>query len=264
MVFLLGKFVWFALSPANFLALLLAAGVLWLVVSRRRRGLSLVLVGALGFLTFLILPVGDWLLLPLEWRFSVPSVMPERVDGVIVLGGAIDEEVSAARRQVELNDSGTRLIEAVALARRYPSARVVLTGGDNHIMEHLPAEAGIMRDFFVAEGIDATRITLETGSRTTYENVVFTYAQVRPESGETWLLVTSAAHMPRSVGCFRRQGWSVVPYPVDYRTAGTISFRPALSLVDQLVLATKALREWIGLVGYRLSDRTDALFPGPA
>jgi uncharacterized SAM-binding protein YcdF (DUF218 family) len=263
MIFLLGKLVWIVASPGNFLALMLAAGTLWLVVSRRRRGLPLVVAATLGFLALMILPIGDWLMMPLEARFPVPAKMPERVDGIIVLGGAVDETVSAARSRVELNDAGTRMTDAVALVRRNPAARIVLTGGNSHLVTDVPAEAGVMKAFFVEEGIDAARITMESESRTTFENAVLTYAQVHPKSGEVWVLVTSAAHMPRAVGCFRRQGWDVTPYPVDFRTTGRAFLGTEPSLVNQLTLATKALREWIGLVAYRITDRTDSLFPGP-
>jgi len=263
--FLLGKLAWVVLAPGNFLALMLATGALWLRVSRRQRGLSLVAASALGFLAILLLPVGDWLTLPLESRFPVPLVLPERVDGIVVLGGAVDEMVSAARGRVEFNHAGTRMVDAVALARRYPSARVVLSGGSNNVVgsSALP-EAEVMKAFFVAQGIDPARITTEARSRTTFENAAFSHALVQPKPGETWLLVTSAEHMPRSVGCFRRQGWNVQPYPVDFETAGNGSFHWELSLAVHLALATRAAREWIGLVGYWLVGHTDALFPAPA
>jgi uncharacterized SAM-binding protein YcdF (DUF218 family) len=264
-MFLLGKIGWVVLAPGNFLALMLAAGVLWLLVSRRQRGLSLVAASALGFLAILLLPVGDWLILPLESRFPVPATLPGRVDGIVVLGGAVDTMVSAARGRVELNNAGTRMVEAAALARRYPSARVVLTGGDNNVVgSSALSEADVMKAFFVAEGVDPARIILESKSRTTFENAVFTYALVQPKAGETWILVTSAEHMPRSVGCFRRQGWTVLPYPVDFQTAGNGSFHWELSLAVHLALANMAMREWVGLVGYRLAGRTDALFPAPS
>lgn len=119
----MSKLAWAVLAPGNFLALMLAAGVLWLLTSRRQRGLSLVAASALGFLAVLFLPVGDWLISQLESRFPVPAVLPERIDGIVVLGGAVDTMVSAARGRVQLNDAGTRLVDAVALARRYPAAR---------------------------------------------------------------------------------------------------------------------------------------------
>jgi uncharacterized SAM-binding protein YcdF (DUF218 family) len=120
-----------------------------------------------------------------------------------------------------------------------------------------------MRTYFVEEGVDAGRITIETRSRTTYENVRFAQELALPKPGETWLLVTSAAHMPRAVGTFRRLGWTVLPYPVNYRTTGEFGIVSELSLTRELVLATTALHEWAGLVLYRLAGRTDALLPGP-
>ena len=262
-MFLLSKLAWVVLAPGNFLALMLTAGVLWLFLSHGRRGVSLVAVSALGFLAILLLPVGDWLISPLESRFPVPA-LPERVDGIVILGGAVDTMVSAARGHVELNNAGSRMVDAAALARRYPTARVVLTGGDNNVVGNSAlSEAEVMKAFFVAEGIDPARIILESKSRTTFENAVFTYALAQPKAGETWILVTSAEHMPRSVGCFRRQGWTVLPYPVDFQTAGNGSFHWELSLAVHLALANMAMREWVGLVGYRLAGRTDALFPAP-
>jgi uncharacterized SAM-binding protein YcdF (DUF218 family) len=263
-MFLLSKLAWVVLAPGNFLALMLAAGVLWLFVGHGRRGVSLVAVSALGFLAILLLPVGDWLISPLESRFPVPATLPARVDGIVVLGGAVDTMVSAARGRVELNNAGSRMVDAAALARRYPTARVVVTGGDNNVVASSAlSEAEVMKAFFVAEGIDPARIILESKSRTTFENAVFTHALVQPKAGETWVLVTSAEHMPRSVGCFRRQGWTVLPYPVDFQTAGNGSFHWELSLAVHLALANMAMREWVGLVGYRLAGRTDALFPAP-
>jgi uncharacterized SAM-binding protein YcdF (DUF218 family) len=85
-----------------------------------------------------------------------------------------------------------------------------------------------------------------------------------PAPGEVWLLVTSAWHMPRSVGVFRKQGWTVVPYPVDYATNGRYWRSKGIDLTGELAGVALGLREWIGLVAYWLLGRTDALFPAPA
>ena len=120
-----------------------------------------------------------------------------------------------------------------------------------------------MRGALRQAGIDPDCVIFETDSRNTWENALFSRRLVEPQPGETWLLVTSALHMPRSVGIFRRVGWEVVPYPVDYRTRRgghpylRFEFEKTLSLLHE------ATREWIGLVSYRLMDRTSALFPGP-
>jgi uncharacterized SAM-binding protein YcdF (DUF218 family) len=105
---------------------------------------------------------------------------------------------------------------------------------------------------------------IESRSRTTRENALFSRRLVEPHEGERWLLVTSAWHMPRSVGCFRQAGFPVVPYPVDYRTRGPQDrWRTFSSLSEGLRRLDLATKEWIGLLGYRLAGYTDALFPGP-
>lgn len=109
------------------------------------------------------------------------------------------------------------------------------------------------------------RLVLESRSRNTYENAVFTRRMVSPEPGETWLLVTSAFHMPRAKALFDKAGFPTVPWPVDYRTTG----REGIGLLrdnplDSLQTTTLAIREWTGLLAYRLTGRIDSLFPGPA
>ncbi|MGE5203855.1 MAG: YdcF family protein, partial [Acidobacteriota bacterium] len=215
MSFLLSKIAWVFAAPGNFLALLLAVGALWAALSGRRRGFALVTAAAVGFLALTVLPVGEWLLLPLENRFVPPASLPARVDGIVVLGGAVDENVTEVRGQIQLSEAGERLVIGALLARRYKAARVVLAGGNSRLFSSGPAESEAMRTFFVEEGVEPARITVETRSRTTYENAVFAKELATPKEGEIWLLVTSAAHMPRAVGTFRGLGWAVVPYPVD-------------------------------------------------
>lgn len=262
MTVLVSQLFWIVAAPGNFLVLLLMLGVLRLALTRRQRGLAFVAIATLGLLAITILPLGDWMLVPLETRFAVPADPLGRVDGIVVLGGAIDGVVSTARERVAFNAAGARMTDALAIARRYPAARILLTGGDNHIVAEADSEAGVMKAFFLSEGIDPARITLEPKSHTTYENALFSRAVARPKPGETWLLVTSASHMPRAVGCFRAAGWTVLPYPVDFRTTGSFSLLSELSLSSQLTRVNAAAKEWMGLGIYWILGRTDALFPG--
>lgn len=264
MSFLLSKIAWVFASPGNFLTLLLAAGTLWAALSGRRRGFGLITAAAVGFLALTALPVGEWLLVPLENRFAPPASLPPRVDGIVVLGGVVDESVTEVRGQIQLSEAGERLVIGALLARRYKAARVVLAGGNSRLFSSGPAESDAMRTFFVEEGVEPARIVVESRSRTTYENAVFARELAMPKEGETWLLVSSAAHMPRAVGTFRGLGWAVLPYPVDYRTTGRLGVASELSLARELALVATALREWAGLVLYRLAGRTDALLPGPS
>jgi len=263
LTFIVGKLFWMLAEPGNLLTLLLALGALWLVLSRSRRGLALVVIATLSFLATAILPIGEWLMTPLENRFPAPAVLPAHVDGIIVLGGAVNEIVSQARGRVSLNAAGQRLLEAAELARRYPEARVTVVGGTGRLFGAELPEAAVMAEFLAAQGVDPQRITPESRSRNTYENALFARDLIKPKPGETWLLVTSAMHMPRAVGCFRGARWPITPYPVDYRTTGRLSWSADWTTAEELLLVNAAAKEWVGLAAYYMMGRTDALFPAP-
>jgi uncharacterized SAM-binding protein YcdF (DUF218 family) len=260
MVFVLSKVFWAVVAPGNFLVLLLVAGILRAAASRRRRRLGLIAWATAGLLAIAVLPLGDWAVRPLEARFPAPE-LPAHVDGIIVLGGAVEPATESAPGQIALTAAAERVVEALALARRYPEARLLLTGGDSEIRPSGDSEAEATRTLMVQQGIDGARILVEQRSRNTYENATLSQILARPQPGEIWMLVTSAAHMPRAVGCFRRIGWSVLPYPVDYR--GFSHPRPGFALLERLAPLDLAEKEWIGLVVYRLLGRTDAWFPAP-
>ena len=204
------------------------------------------------------------MLLPLEERFPVFADDGRPVDGVVVLGGAVLAEESLGRGQLTLNDAGERAVALADLARRYPQARIVFSGGGGTLLEDEAAEAGAVRRFAGALGIEPERILVEDRSRTTDENAAFSKALVEPKPGERWLLVTSAWHMPRAVGCFRQAGFDVTAYPVDFRTRGASDARRPFAFVsDGLRRVDVAAKEWAGLLAYRLAGRTSELFPGP-
>lgn len=246
------------LRPSNLLVVMM---VLSLVGSfgRRQWGRALLAVTVSGAIFIALFPLGEWLALPLESRFPQPKPMPAHVDGIIVLGGAVRTFWTYAHGQPSLNEHAERMTETVALARQYPDARIVFTGGNRDQI----SESEVARRFFVSQGVDLSRATFEEKSHDTFGNAVLTKALLKPQPGQTWLLVTSAYHMPRSVGCFRKAGWTVVPYPVDYETPGVISTAMAFAAGENLERLDDSMREWAALVEYYWVGRTDALFPGP-
>jgi uncharacterized SAM-binding protein YcdF (DUF218 family) len=172
--------------------------------------------------------------------------------------------MSAASGEAQLNESAERVTAVAALARRFPQARIIYSGGDASLLGNAPVEANFALPLFETFGIPRRRIELEGRSRNTQENAVFSKELAKPQPGERWLLVTSAHHMPRSVGCFRRAGFEVEPYPVDWRTRGAPDLlHPFGSLAGGLARTDAAAREWVGLFAYWLTGRTSELFPGP-
>lgn len=263
MFFVLSKVFWFAVQPVNFSILLLLAGLALLAVRWRRTAVALIVTAALWLVLCVWTSFGAVLVTPLENRFPRPP-LPDRVAGIVVLGGGFEGGINLARGGYELNSGGDRYVEAAALARRYPDARIVISGGSGALMLQGEDDASTSVRLFEALGVARERLVLEGKSRNTYENAVFTKDLVTPRPSETWLLVTSAFHMPRSMALFRKAEFPVTAWPVDYRTSGRegIAFFTD-NPVDSLQTATLGIREWIGLIAYWLSGRIDEPFPSP-
>jgi uncharacterized SAM-binding protein YcdF (DUF218 family) len=264
MFFFLAKILGFFALPSNVLIVLGLVGVALAALRGGRAGGRLI-VASLIFLAILGLsPLANALMLPLEQRFPPWDASRGAPAGIIVLGGAFDTIVSATREDIPLTDAAERMTASAALARKYPQARLIFTGGTGTLVYDGPTEGELARRFYESLGIPADRITIEEASRDTAENAVLTKPLANPKPGERWLLVTSAYHMPRSIGAFRRVGFAVEAYPVDYRTRGIEDLaRPFPSLGEGLRRGDTAMREWIGLLMYRLAGRTSELFPGP-
>ena len=264
MFFLASKVLWFFAAPIN---VLLAIAFLGAILSGGRYGRAArtIALGAIALLLLAgLLPAGDWLIEPLEDRFPAAPADLAAPYGIIVLGGAIDPELGEARHQVILADGAARLTEAVALSRRFPQARLVYTGGSNALTASDYTEAADAAKLMIALGVDPTRIELEKRSRNTDENARFTRDLVHPEPSQVWLLVTSAYHMPRAMGLFRKAGFNVLAYPVDYRShGGAGDWRLNREPSRDLRLFDVAVHEWAGLLAYRLSGKTDSAFPAP-
>jgi uncharacterized SAM-binding protein YcdF (DUF218 family) len=214
-------------------------------------GLGLLFAATLALTVF---PLGDLLLRPLEAQYpAAPAV--ERVDGIIVLGGA--EETGAHRLWggYQANEAGERLVEAAVLAHRFPAARLVFTGGTARVggVEDTTDPSVMARDLWIGLGIAPERIVLEQESRNTAENAAMAREMVRPAAGETWVLVTSAFHMPRAVEVFRRQGWDgIVPWPVDFRSGDLADGRGIWRFDRNLSGVNVALKEYLGTLAYRM------------
>lgn len=267
MPYTLAKILALLAQPSSLAILAVVAG-LWMMRRSPPRPLARRLAwgGVLALLIGGLTPIGNLLILPLEQRFaSVPAPKPgDRVDGIILLGGFEDGWVSAGRGGLALNEAAERVTEGLRLAARHPEAKVVFTGGVGGLLARGAAAVGPVADFLADAGIARDRLILEGRSRNTYENALFTRELVAPKPSERWLLVTSAYHMPRAMGLFRKAGFAVTAYPVDYRTRGPEDALRVFERVPQGLMRTDvAANEWIGLAAYRALGRIDTLFPAP-
>ncbi len=247
------KLLWLLFQPVQLLSYGLVLGVLAFRHALARR---LLRSCALGLALLLLSPLGDWAIRPLETRFPAP-VLPASVDGILVLAGAELAAGSARHPDPQFNAYADRLTTALLLARRYPAALLVHAGSGSD-PEH-PQGAAAWR-LFAGAGIAAERLRLVSGSRNTCEDARQARQQLPGVTEQTWLLVTSAFHMPRAIACFRATGWSPLAYPTDYQSGYFLAdYSPSRNLAN----FSLAVHEWLGLAWYRLRGLTQDWYPGP-
>jgi uncharacterized SAM-binding protein YcdF (DUF218 family) len=263
--FILSKTVGVLLLPTNFLIVLALAGVVLSLTRFARAGRRLMIAAIVLLALAAFSPLGNLLLYPLENRFPPWDPAQGAPDGIVVLGGSIDPDLSAAHDVPVIRGAPDRIVAAAALAQKYRNAKIVFTGGSSNLIADEAREADYALATLESLGVDKARLMMDRASRNTYENALFSKQLAAPKPGERWLLVTSAYHMPRSVALFRKAGFAVEPYPVDWHVG-----RDAVDVLaftqfstDGLVRTDIAVREWLGLVAYWVVGRTSVLFPGP-
>ena len=260
--FELSKILGLLIDPLNAIVLLLVIATIFLWRGKPLAARRLLTLIVALFIALIVFPLGDLLLGPLEERFPQPSSMPTKVDGIIMLGGAQQPRLTNAHGQPAMNGGAERMTTFLALARQYPEARLIFTGGSAALLHADVGEAETVHLFLRQQGFDAGRVLYETRSRNTYENAVHSKALAQPKAGERWLLVTSAANLPRAIGVFRSIGWPVQAMPCDYHSLPP-EWPVFNSPLDSLVEISNGLHEWIGLVVYYITGKTSSFFPQP-
>jgi len=262
--FVLSKTIGIMLLPTNFLIGIGLLGAILLATRLARFGRTLLMASVVLLAVGGFSPLGNLLLYPLETRFPPWDPARGAPDGIVVLGGAIDADLSVSHGHAVFTRAADRVVEAAALARQYPKARIIYSGGSANLIDADAREADFAGALFERLGVAKDRLIMERRSRNTRENAEFSKELAAPKSGERWLLVTSAYHMPRSIGTFRNAGFAVDANPVDWRSGGSgdlLTFSPFA--LDGLERTEIAVREYLGLAAYRISGKTGELFPGP-
>jgi uncharacterized SAM-binding protein YcdF (DUF218 family) len=264
MFFVLSKVLAFLTVPSNVILSIGIVGLLLLLTRFRRAGVRLTAASLLLLLIVGVTPIGYALIVALENRFPPGKEDGPPITGVIVLGGPIDSRMSTLRGKLSVTGEVERLLEGAALAKRHPSAKLVFTGGNPSLFGTDPPEAVYAVQLFEQLGVPKERIVLEDRSRNTAENAEFTRRMLDPKPGERWLLITSAIHMPRAVGAFRKAGFPVEPFPVDWHTPPNPHlWRLPRNLLGGVGALNHVAHEVIGLAAYWATGRTSELFPGP-
>lgn len=255
-MFIAAKLLQFATQPLAWVGLLLLGALIGLQ-GRRRWGLRL------GWAALAVLLLQGWEPLPDALIRQLESRHPEMAvgkplsgfAGVVLLGGALEPAyVWQGNGQPALNDAAERMTSALPLLQQAPGLRLLFTGGDGELFAGSLTEAQRAARFFTRMGVAPERLLLESASRTTYENAVFSARLPGVDAKQPWLLLTSAWHMPRAMAAFQKAGWNVTPYPVDYR-AGKATPWTEYSMVQGAHKWHLVLHELVGLLTYRLTGR---------
>jgi uncharacterized SAM-binding protein YcdF (DUF218 family) len=246
MFYAVSKVLGWIINPLH-LALTLLAVALALRVWKKRPRLRkwLVIVACAWMWIFSLRLVSEPLVWGLERRFP-PSPKLDRDPGAIILLCGITRVPE--RGEYELTDAGDRLVEAVRLAHRYPSAKLVISGAflDGYGADY--SEAKTLERLVLEMGVTEDRVIVDDRSKNTHENAIETKRLLAGIDGP-YVLVTSAMHMPRAVGCFRKIGVDVTPWPVDYRMKG-LGLRGLFPGVEDMAQSNDALHEYFGYFGY--------------
>ena len=243
MFYTVSKVFWAVGVPSTSLKLLIVTAIVLATLQKLKWAAWFASAGVVGLVLASATPAGYWLMVPLESRFPQwDGKTHPAPNGIILVGGANwDEEWAAFMK----------------LSHRFSKARLLLSG-----VTHSASGDRLLRDKFARLGGNPTRLNFEDRSLTTAENALYSQKIIKPRKDERWVLITSAMHMPRTVGCFRRVGFQVDAYPIDFKTNRTASTPFNINL-NQIGLFDTAVKEWTGLLAYRLAGKTGALFPAP-
>lgn len=258
-MFIASKLLSFFTQPLAWVVALLLLG-LCLLPYRKLWGM------ALSWLALGVLLLQGWQPLPealirhLESRYpSLPAnTNLSAYAGIVVLGGALEPAyVWAGHGQPALNEAAERMTTPLMLLKQHPNLQILFTGGEGELLGRGLTEAQRAKIFFDAMGVASARVKYESKSRTTYENAVLSAQLPGIEPKRPWLLLTSAAHMPRAMATFELAGWQVTAYPVDFR-AGKSTPWSSYSLERGAKQWHIGLHEWIGLWAYRAAGQATA------
>jgi uncharacterized SAM-binding protein YcdF (DUF218 family) len=243
--FLLSKIFWGLFAPSHVIVWTSIAAAICLAAGWQRAGRNFAVITALLLIFIGIIPTAIWLLRPLEFKYTSPEKPLDRVTGILTLGGSEDEKF--------------RLTATYALARQYPSAYVVYSGGSNALIgDQNDIDSQRAKSVLLSLGLDPHRLIVESRSRNTWENILYSQALVKPEPGQTWILATSAVQMPRAMEVANQLNWKFVPWPTNWYT-GQHVFSGYFLVSLNLGAFDEAIREWVGLYAYRWAGKAKYL-----
>lgn len=261
-LFIFSKILWFLISPLNLIFILVL--IIFVLNYFGKIFISKFLLYFTIFFIFIvcILPVGPYLNYLLEKEFHNSNFYPVNLDGILILAGATNPNLTKEHNQVTLNGSAERLTESINLINKYPNARIVFSGGSGSLKYPNLSHATAAHKFFINMGIPTSKIKYEQKSRNTYENILFTKKIVLPKDNEKWLVVTSASHLKRVINISEKLDWNLIPYATDFNSSKNFfeNYTFNMNFISNMNSFNYAVHEWIGIISYYLMGRSSRIF----
>ena len=260
--FFLSKALWFFFNPINILLFLLLIGIIFHFFNKKKLYKIINIITLILFILIVILPTGKYFLWKLESSYSIPKILPPDIDGILILGGGVNESLTYQYQQMSLNENVERLTESIDLMRRFPDAKIVFSGGSTTFSKPKLTGIDVAKMFYNRMRVDINRIIFENKSRNTYENFVFSKKFIDNKNNEKWLLVTSAFHMKRVMNVAEKLELNFIPYPVDFSTAKNFSFGSwyAQNYPANMNHFYIAMHEYTGLIAYYLTGKSSKIY----
>ena len=257
MSFYLSKILWLIVNPFNIFILITLFTMFLYFINSRRLSLIIYLINFIFIALISFLPIGSYLTYIIEKEFHTNTKIPERLDGILILGGATNPLLFKEFDQISLNGSAERLVESVMIIRKFEKAKVIFSGGSGIVNRSDLGHSQVAKLFYKKMGVDISKIFFEDKSRNTHENIIYSKKIAKPKKNENWLLITSAFHMKRALLIAEKNNWKFIPYAVDFKNIKEFKLTPNLNLLSNLNSFQSGLHEWLGLVSYYLMGRTE-------
>ena len=259
MSFYLSKVLWLIINPFNILIFLFFLTIFFSILKKNKLTYFLLSFSLIFLVSFGIFPVGKYLIYKLEKNYHNSIILPDKVDGILILGGATNPFLSNEFNQINLSGSAERLVESITLIKKYTDAKIIFAGGSGDINHPKMDHARIAKQFFIQIGLDTNKMIFENKSRNTYENILFSKHIAKPKKNEKWIVITSAFHMNRAIFIGEKIDWALTPYAVDFTQPKIIKFTPNIKILKNFNAMQSGSHEWIGLMAYYLLGRTSRI-----
>ena len=260
MSFYLSKILWLIINPLNIILLFIFSGIVVKIIFKNTLHKLFYFVSFIFFIIVAVIPTGEFMFYQLEKKFHTQSVLPSQVNGILILSGATNPQLTHEHNKIHLNGSVERLTESISLMQRYPNVKIIFAGGSGSIFDQELTHADVARNFFEQLNIDTENIIFESKSRNTYENILYSKKLAKPSLDENWIIVTSASHMIRATNIGKKLGWKFIPYAVDFQVGKKIIWIPSIYFLTNMNRFNSSSHEWIGLIAYYIMGRTNKIY----